>query len=111
MVWVMSPGEVAIQHDGLVADHTVGSVCRRRTEPVGIEVRLCPGHEEGISLVQPMQAGEIQGAPIDDIDGTRLGKQHIERMHIVQFAVGYVNEARSLLSDSLSRDCLEAADT
>ena len=43
--------------------------------------------------MQHVQAGEIHVASIHDVDGTRFGKQHIERMDIVQFAVGYVDEA------------------
>ena len=37
--------------------------------------------------MQHVQTGEIHVAPIHDVDGARFGKQHIERMHIVQFAV------------------------
>src|SRR5450755_113071 len=43
--------------------------------------------------MQRVQAGEIHVASIHDVDSTRFGKQHIERMDIVQFAVGYVDEA------------------
>ena len=43
--------------------------------------------------MQHMQAGEIHVAPIHDVYGSGFGKQHIERMDIVQFAVGYVDKA------------------
>ena len=46
--------------------------------------------------MQHMQGGEIHVAPIHDIDGTRFGEQHVERMNIVKFAVGYADEARDV---------------
>ncbi len=41
-----------------------------------------------------LRADEIHIASIPQhVDSTRFGKQHIERMNIVQFAVGYMDEA------------------
>ena len=46
--------------------------------------------------MQRVQAGEIHVSPIHDMDGTGLGEQHIERMDIVQLAVGYVDAGVSI---------------
>jgi len=46
--------------------------------------------------MQRMKAGEIDIATVHDIDGTGFGKQQIERMHVGQFAVRHVNEARDV---------------
>lgn len=45
--------------------------------------------------MQHMQTGEVHVAPVHNIDGTRLGKQHVECMDIVQLALGYMDEARN----------------
>ncbi len=87
---IMSLCDVAVHRNGLIAKHRARtSVCRRRIYPVGIQVQIfAPGHEECADLMQNMQAAEIHVGPIHDVDGTRLRKQHIECVNIVQFAVG-----------------------
>ena len=53
--------------------------------------------------MQNMQAGEIHIGPIHDVDGTRLRKQHIECVDIVQFAVGNVDEAWNIAAQVKQR--------
>ena len=43
--------------------------------------------------MQHIQAGEIDIPAIHDIDGAGFGQQHIERVHIVQLAVGNVPDS------------------
>jgi hypothetical protein len=90
--------KVAIHRDGLIANHARASVCRRRVHPVGIQIRLRAGDEEGAGLMQHMQAGEIHVAAVHHVDGASFGKQHIECMDIMQLAVGYVDEAWNVAS-------------
>ena len=57
--------------------------------------------------MQRMKAGEIDIATIHNIDGTGFGEQQIERMHVGQFAVRHVNEARDVAAQS--RVCIFTA--
>jgi hypothetical protein len=68
-----------------------------------IEIRLRPGHEECAGLVQRVQAGEINITAVHDVDGTGLGEQHVQRMNVVQLAVGYVDEARDIAAQIKQR--------
>ena len=78
---IMSLCEVAVHRDGLIGDHARASVCRCLDPWASIST--LPVHEEGAGLMQHMQAGEIHIASIHDVDGTRFGNKHIERMNIV----------------------------
>jgi hypothetical protein len=55
-----------------------------------------------------MQAGEIGGAAIHDIERTRFGNQEIERMGIVPLVVGNVDGARNV-STQIQQGCLLTA--
>src|ERR1700731_561561 len=63
---------------------------------VSIEIGLGTGHEEGACLMQPVQEAKVDIPSIHKVDGTSLGYQHIERVHIVQLAVRDMDKARNV---------------
>jgi hypothetical protein len=83
---------VTIQGDGLTADDTGRTVCRGRIDPMGIHVRFGTGDEESSGEMQYMEPGEIDIAPIHDVDRARLREQQVERVNIVQLAIRNVDE-------------------
>ena len=46
--------------------------------------------------MQPVQAAKVDIPSIHKVDGTSLGYQHIERVHIVQLAVRDMDKARNV---------------
>ena len=46
--------------------------------------------------MQPVQAAKVDIRSIHDVDGTSLGYQHIERVHVVQLAVRDMDKARNV---------------
>ena len=72
---VMLAGVVTIQGDGLIAEDTGRTVCRGRIDPMGIHVRFGAGDEAGSGQMQHMEPGEIDIAPIHDVDRARLREQ------------------------------------
>ena len=67
-----------------------------RIHPVRLEVGFGAGDEKRTGLVQPIQTGEIDITAVHDIDRASLRHQHIERMHIVQLAIGNMDETRDV---------------
>src|ERR1700730_14319302 len=51
------------------------------------------GDEEGSGQVQHIEPGEIDIAPIHDVDRARLREQQLERVNVVQLAIRNVDEA------------------
>ena len=84
----------AIQGDTLVAHDPVGLVASVGIDPMRRQIRLGAGDKEGPSLMQRIEAGEIDIAPIHDVEGTRLRYQQIECVDVRHLAVGDVNEGR-----------------
>lgn len=90
---IVLAGLDAGERNGLIADDASRAVGRGRVEPPCIHVRLRPCDEEGAGQMQHIESGEIDIAAIHDVDGTWLGKQQVESVHIVQLAVGYGDKA------------------
>src|ERR1700748_3206878 len=53
--------------------------------------------------MQHVEPGEIDIAAIHDVDRARLGKQQVERVNVVQFAVRDVDEARDVAAQVQQR--------
>lgn len=85
----------AVERNGLIANDAGWPICFRRIDAMEVHVRLGPRDEESAGQMQNVKASEIDVATIHDVDGTGLGYQQVERMHIVQLAVGNMNEARN----------------
>jgi hypothetical protein len=58
-----------------------------------IHVRFGTGDEESSGKMQHMEPGEIDIAPIYDVDRARLREQQVERVNVVQLAIRNMNEA------------------
>jgi len=63
---------------------------------MSVHVRFGAGDEEGSGEVQHMEPGEIDIAPIHDVDRARLREQQVERVNVVQLAIRNVDEARDV---------------
>lgn len=98
MCGIIPLGVKAVQGDGLVADNAGGAVRPGRIETMRIQIRLGAGDEEGARQMQDTEPLEIDIAPIHDVDRPHFGNQQVERMHVVQLAVGDVDEARNAAS-------------
>ena len=70
---------------------------------MGIHVRFGAGDEEGSGQMQHMEPGEIDIAPIHDVDRARLRKQQVKRVNVVQLAIRNVDEARDITAQVQQR--------
>jgi hypothetical protein len=85
----------AIERDDLVADHA-GAADRRPTNRVhASSFNLARVRRKLSGQMQHMKSCEIDVAPIHNVDRSRLQEQEIERVHVVQLAVGDVDDARN----------------
>jgi len=75
MFGIVATGVVAIECDGLIADHARRAVGRRRIEAMGVHVRFGAGDEEGSGQMQPMKPAEIDISAIHDIDRASFGSR------------------------------------
>ena len=68
----------------------------RLIESMGIRFNLARVTKKKLpGQMQHMKSCEIDVAPIHNVDRSRLQEQEIERVHVVQLAVGDVDEARN----------------
>jgi hypothetical protein len=79
---VVLAGAGVVQCDGLIRDHAPAPVGGRGINPMGIQIGLGTRDEEGTTLVQRMQAGEVDIPAIHDVNGAGFGDQHIKSMNI-----------------------------
>ena len=59
----------------MIANDADRAVCGGGIDPMSIHVRFGAGDEEGSGQVQHMEPGEIDIAPIHDVDRARLREQ------------------------------------
>src|ERR1039457_937099 len=71
---IVLAGSVAIQRDGLVGNNAGRPIGRRGGDAGGIQVRLGAGYEECPSLMQDVEAHEVDIAAIHDVDGACFGE-------------------------------------
>src|SRR5215475_8771420 len=79
--------------DSLTTDYTGLSIIGRRIDGVCVIVGLRPHERKRPSLMQGVQTAEIDTTTVHNIERVRVGEEHIERMNIVQFAIGSMNKA------------------
>ena len=99
---VLAAGD-ADQRDGLIADDARAAIYRSRINALEPGVRLGASNEEGLCLMQHVKPGEVQIAPIHDVDRPCLQHQHIEHIDIAQLAVGDVDEAGNVAAQVQQR--------
>jgi len=91
--------DLGVEHrerDRLIADQARGSVHCAGVAARGLEIGFGTRDKEHSCLVQPVQALEIEIAPVHDVEGARLGQQLVQDVHVVEFSVGDVDEARDV---------------
>jgi hypothetical protein len=71
---------VAGQDDGLIVDQTGGAIDRTGIAPLGFQVELGAGDEDGASVFEPRQRLEIDVTAIHDIEGARVWQQLVENI-------------------------------
>ena len=76
----------AAQHHGLVEPQAGGLLHRTGVTPMETEVFLGAGDEEGRMLLDAMQPGKVQVAPVHDVERTGFVNQLIENVHVVDAA-------------------------
>jgi len=84
----------ACELDGLVAPQAGFLGDGARIDPPELQVRLGPDDEERLCLVQAMKPGKVDVAPVHDVEAPRLEGNLVEEVHVVEFAVRDVDEAR-----------------
>ena len=73
-----------------------GFVDGLRVKAFSAEVYFCPCDEERRRLVDFVETGKIQIAPIHDIDGPSLYDQIVQDIDIVDLACGYDDHGRNV---------------
>src|SRR5688500_16366131 len=79
----------------LVAEQPRAPIDGSRIYALEFEVGFGAGNEEAGGLMEAVEPLEVEVTTVHDIEGARLGNQHVEDVDVVQFAVGDVNEARN----------------
>jgi hypothetical protein len=106
---VVLAGAGTAQCDGLVCDHAGGPVGGCGIDPMRAQIRFGARDEEGASLLQRMEAAEVDLATVHHVDGAGFGNQHVKRMNIVQLAVRDM-EKLGILPRRSSSVCIFTAD-
>jgi hypothetical protein len=83
---------VTVQCDALIADDAGGSIGWHRVHPVRVHATLGAGDEERAGLMQGVQSGEIQIAPVHHVECARLDGQDIQHTDLVGLAIADVEE-------------------
>jgi len=86
---VVLAGVEVLCSDDLLALQSSGLVHRQGIKAPEPKVVLRPDDKEGTCLMNRMKPGEVDIAPIHDVDGPCLYHELIEDIHLVDFAVGY----------------------
>src|SRR5258708_3182809 len=76
----------------LVTDQARRAIDRMRVAAVDLEVRLATGHEEAASLVEAIEALEVEEATIHDVESAGLRQQLVEDVDLMHLASTDVNE-------------------
>src|SRR5271155_1282777 len=89
-------GVEASEQDRLIANQSSGAVDGMRIAPSGLEIRFAAGYEEAADLVEPVQALEVEEAPIHDVERAGLGQELIEDIDLVHLAVANKDKGRDI---------------
>ena len=96
--------KIGCQHTGLIAQHSrIDPIHRMRVTPLELGVALGARHKEGLRLVDHEQPGEIEVAPIHQVERPRLQHQRVHHVDLVRLAIGDVNETGDIASQVQQR--------
>src|SRR6266481_9459718 len=82
----------ASKDDTLVTDQTSRAIDGMRVATLHLEVQLSTGHEEAASLVEAIEALEIEKATIHDVESARLRQQLVKDIDLVNRTLTDVNK-------------------
>ena len=105
---VFLAGSCPGQHDRLVAPQAGRLVDRMRINPPVLEVGLGACDKEGLRLMQDIESGEVDIAPIHDIEAAGLEGHLVEDIYIVQLALRDMDEGRNIapqIEQRMEFDC------
>ncbi len=80
------------QRDGLIAQNALLPIVGGRIDAAHVGIRLGTGDKEGAGLMQREQPFEVQVPAIHDVHRSRLWKQQVECVDIVQFPIGNMDK-------------------
>ncbi len=80
------------QRDRLIAQNALRSIAGGRIDTAHGGIGFGPRDKEGASLMQREQPFEVQIPAIHDVDRSRLWKQEVEGVDIVQFPIGNMDK-------------------
>lgn len=92
----------------MIADEADRALDRPGVDALPTEPSLGSRHEDGMSLVQPMEASEIDEAAVEDVDRSGLGDQRIENAYIRKPSFGDPGEGRDAAPEIEERVHLHA---
>ncbi len=102
-VRVVGGGMLAGGDDDLVADETGWLVDGVRIEPAEAEVGAPPDDEEGGTLAQTIEAGEVDISTVHDIEGAGFGGEFVEHPGVVPPGAGDMDESRDVAAQIQQR--------
>src|SRR5918995_5176573 len=76
----------------LVAEQTRAAIDWPRVHALESEVGFGARDEEAGGLMEAVEPLEVEVTTVHDIEGARLGNQHIEDIDVVQFAIGNMDK-------------------
>lgn len=89
---VQSLGFRAVEPDGLVRSQSGRLVHGSGLLDVEAHVRLRPYHEVGAGRVDAEEASEVEVAAIHHVEGTRLERDPVQGVHVVDLSLGHGDE-------------------
>src|SRR3989338_3267934 len=88
-------GLLGIEHEQfyfLVAEQSHAAIDRPRVHALESEIGFGASDEEAGGLIEAVEPLEVEVAAIHHVESAKLGKEHVEHVDVVQFAVGDVDE-------------------
>ena len=95
MFRIISRGIEAIERNALIADHATVALAGRGVHPPRVEGRLRTCDEERAGLMPHVQPREVHLPAIHHGEGTRLEREHVQHLHVVQRAIADIDERRN----------------
>ena len=80
--------------NGLVADQVRGSIDGPRRQAAAAKIRFGANDEEGLALMDGVEAGEVEIASIEEIEAAGLGNEVIQNPDIVDFSLCNLDKRR-----------------
>ena len=97
------------QDDGLVGSQVHGFIDGSRHDSTRLKIRLGPDDEKHAVLMKGVKPGEVQIAPIQDVESSGLEGQLVEDPNIMRFSIRHMNKSGDRSSQVEKRMELDGA--